>query len=190
MYRDGTIPYQRFRAWELAGRTAGIVGLGAVGRAVKWRLEGLGMRVIAYDPFASDATHSLDELLAESDVISMHAAVTPESAGVIGAEQFAAMRDGAIFVNSARAQLHDTDALVAALQRGKLAGAGLDHFVGENLPVDHPLCAMDNVVLTPHIGGATFDTEANHSRLIANGIVTLLAGGRPDNLVNPEVLDG
>ena len=190
VYRDGTIPYQRFRAWELAGRTAGLVGLGAVGHAVRWRLEGLGMRVIAYDPYSADATHSLDDLLAESDVVSLHAAVTPETAGMIGAEQFERMKDGAIFVNSARAQLHDTDALVVALQQGKLAGAALDHFVGENLPVDHPLCAMDNVVLTPHIGGATYDTEANHSRSIADGIVELLAGGTPDNLVNPEVLNG
>jgi len=190
IYRNGTIPYQRFRAWELAGRTAGLVGLGAVGRAVKWRLEGLGMRVIAFDPYTPDATHSLDDLLAESDVVSLHAAVTPETAGMIGPEEFARMKDGAIFVNSARAQLHDTDALVAALQAGRLVGAALDHFVGENLAVDHPLCSMDNVVLTPHIGGATYDTEANHSRLIADGIVTLLGGGRPDNLVNPEVLDG
>jgi D-3-phosphoglycerate dehydrogenase len=148
------------------------------------------MHVIAHDPYAPDATHSLDALLAEADVVSLHAVVTPETAGLIGAAQFAAMKDGAIFVNSARAQLHDTDALVAALEQGKLAAAALDHFVGESLPVDHPLCAMDNVVLTPHIGGATYDTEANHSRLIADGIVTLLAGGRPDNLVNPEVLDG
>jgi D-3-phosphoglycerate dehydrogenase len=188
-FRDGTIPYQRFRAWQLAGRTAGLVGLGAVGRATRWRLEGLGMRVIAYDPYAPDATHSLDDLLAESDVISMHAAVTPETDGLIGADQFARMRDGAIYVNSARAMLHDTDALVAALQSGKLAGAGLDHFVGEHLPLDHPLCSMTNVVLTPHIGGATYDTEANHSKLIADGLATLLAGGRPDNLVNPEVLE-
>ena len=190
VYRDGTIPYQRYRAWQLAGRTAGLVGLGAVGRAVKWRLEGLGMRVIAYDPYTEEATHSLDDLLAESDVVSLHAAVTPETEGLIGADQFARMKDGAIFVNSARAQLHDTDALVAALQSGRLAGAALDHFVGENLPVDHPLIGMKNVVLTPHIGGATYDTEANHSRLIADGLETLLAGGRPDNIVNPEVLDG
>jgi D-3-phosphoglycerate dehydrogenase len=187
-YRDGTIPYQRFRAWQLAGRTAGLVGLGAVGRATKWRLEGLGMNVIAYDPYAPDATHSLDDLLAASDVVSMHAAVKPETDGLIGVEQFARMRDGAIYVNSARAMLHDTDALVGALESGKLAGAGLDHFVGEHLPVDHPLCSMTNVVLTPHIGGATYDTEANHSKLIADGLAILLAGGRPHNLVNPEVL--
>lgn len=189
VYRDGTIPYQRFRAWELAGRTAGIVGLGAVGRATKWRLEGLGMQVVAYDPYAPDATHSLEALLAESDVVSLHAAVTPETEGLIGPAQFAAMKEGAIFLNSARAMLHDTDALVMALQSGQLAGAGLDHFVGEHLPVDHPLCSMPNVVLTPHIGGATYDTEARHSRLIADGLAELFAGGRPANLVNPEVLD-
>ena len=187
-YRDGTIPYQRFRAWQLAGRTAGVVGLGAVGRATKWRLEGLGMRVIASDPYSPDATHSLDDLLAESDVVSMHAMVTPETTGLIGADQFARMRDGAIFLNSARALLHDTDALVAALRSGHLGGAGLDHFEGEHLAVDHPLVAMGNVVLTPHIGGATYDTEANHSKQIAEGLVSLLAGDKPDNLVNPEVL--
>jgi D-3-phosphoglycerate dehydrogenase len=188
IYRDGTIPYQRFRAWQLAGRTAGLVGLGAVGRATRWRLEGLGMRVIAHDPYADDATHTLEDLLAESDVVSMHAMVTPETEGMIGAEQFARMKDGAIYLNSARAMLHDTDALVAALESGKLAGAGLDHFEGEHLPTDHPLAAMANVVLTPHIGGATYDTEANHSKLIADGLEQLLGGGKPDNLVNPEVL--
>jgi len=118
----------------------------------------------------------------------MHAMVTPETTGMIGAAQFARMREGSVYLNTARAALHDTDALVDALRDGPLGFAGLDHFVGERLPPDHPLCSLDNVVLTPHIGGATYDTEANHSLLIANGIATLLAGGRPDNLVNPEVL--
>ncbi|MGH9049207.1 MAG: NAD(P)-dependent oxidoreductase [Acidimicrobiia bacterium] len=188
VYRDGTIPYQRFRARQLAGRTVGLVGLGAVGRAARWRFEGLGMRVIAYDPYADDATHSLDDLLAEADVVSMHAVVTPETAGMIGAAEFERMKDGAVYLNTARAALHDTDALVAALQLGTLGGAGLDHFEGEHLPVEHPLVGMSNVVLTPHMGGATYDTEANHSKLIADGLAELLAGGKPDNLVNPEVL--
>lgn len=188
VYRDGTIPYQRFRAWQVAGRTAGIVGLGAVGRATRWRLEGLGMRVIAHDPYNDEATHSLDELLAEADVVSMHAMVSPETLGMMGAEQFAAMKQGAIFVNSARAALHDLDALTAALESGHLAGAGLDHFEGEFLPTDHPLVARDDVVLTPHIGGATYDTEANHSRLIADDLARLLAGERPAHIANPEVL--
>lgn len=189
VWSNDTIPYQRFRAWQLAGRTAGLIGLGAVGQATKWRLEGLGMRVIAYDPYNPDATHTLDQLLEESDVVSMHAKVTPETEALMGAEQFARMREGALYVNTARAVLHDTDALVDSLVLGHLGGAGLDHFVGENLPTDHPLCAMPNVVLTPHIGGATYDTEANHSRLIADDIERLLAGERPRHIANPEVLE-
>jgi D-3-phosphoglycerate dehydrogenase / 2-oxoglutarate reductase len=188
VFKDGTIPYQRFRTWELAGRTAGLVGLGAVGTAVRWRLLGLGLQVLAHDPYADDATYPLDDLVAEADVISMHAALTPETAGMIGADQFDRMKDGTIYLNTARAALHDTDALVAALRSGKLAGAGLDHFEGEHLPVEHPLAGLANVVLTPHSGGATPDTESNHSRLIADGIAALLAGDKPENLVNPEVL--
>jgi D-3-phosphoglycerate dehydrogenase len=188
VFRDGTIPYQRFRAWEVAGRTAGLVGLGAVGQALRWRLSGLGMSVIAHDPYNDEARHSLDELLAEADVVSMHAPVTDNTVGMIGARQFTAMRDGVVFVNTARAQLHDTDALVAALQSGKVAAAGLDHFVGEWLPADHPLTAMPNVVLTPHIGGATWNTEARQAQMVADGLEALLSGSRPPNIVNPEVL--
>jgi D-3-phosphoglycerate dehydrogenase len=188
VYRDGTIPYQRFRAWQLAGRTAGLVGLGAVGRATRWRLEGLGMKVIAHDPYADDAEHSLPELLEEADVVSMHAVVNDETKGMMGAKEFAAVREGAVYLNTARAALHDVDALVDALASKRLAGAGLDHFEGEFLPGDHPLVSMPNVVLTPHIGGATYDTETNHSRLVADDIARLLAGERPTHIVNPEVL--
>jgi D-3-phosphoglycerate dehydrogenase len=188
VFRDGTIPYQRFRTWEIAGRTAGVVGLGAVGRATRWRLEGLGMTVIASDPYADDAEHSLDELLDEADVVSMHAMVTSETLGMIGAKQFSAMKDGAIYLNSARAALHDTDALVDALRSRKLAGAGLDHFEGEMLPAGHPLIDLPNVVLTPHVGGATYDTEANHTKIVAADLALLLRGGRPQHCVNPEVL--
>jgi len=187
VYRDGTIPYQRFRAWELAGRTAGLVGLGSVGRALRWRLEGLGMTVVAHDPYSEEAKLSLEELLEQSDLVSMHAAVTPETAGMIGAKQFAAMRPGSLYINTARAQLHDTDALVDALKSGPLAGAGLDHFVGEHLPADHPLVAMDNVLLTPHIGGATWDTECRQASIVADDLARLLDGQRPVNLANPEV---
>ena len=184
-----TLPYQRYRAWQVAGQTAGLVGFGAVARAAKWRLEGLGMTVIASDPYADDATCSLDDLLAEADVVSMHAAVTPETARMMGADQFAAMRPGAIYLNTARAALHDTDALVAALESGHLGGAGLDHFEGEILPTDHPLTGMDNVVLTPHIGGATYDVESNQTAMVVADIKAILAGEPPLNCANPEVLE-
>ncbi len=188
MFRDGSIPYQRFRGWEIAGLTAGLVGLGAVGRALQWRLSGLGLRVIAHDPYNDEARHELDELLAEADVISLHAPVTADTAGMIGAEQFASMRDGVVFLNTARAQLHDTDALVDALRAGKVAAAGLDHFAGEWLATDHPLTGMPNVVLTPHIGGATWNTEARQAQMVADDLEALLSGNTPAHIVNPEVL--
>jgi len=184
-----TLPYQRYRAWQLAGRTVGIIGFGAVGRAAAWRFEGLGMEVVIHDPFAPDAESvDLAELLERADIVSVHAAVTPENVGMIGADEFAAMRPGAVYLNTARAALHDLDALTAALESGSLGGAGLDHFDGEMLPEAHPLATRSDVVLTPHIGGATFDTEANHSTLIAEGLARLLAGGMPDHIANPEVL--
>ena len=105
----------------------------------------------------------------------MHAPPLPETLAMMGPDQFEAMRDGAVYVNTARAALHDLDALTAALSTGKLAAAALDHFEGEQLPADHPLTRMDNVVLTPHIGGATYDTEVNHSDILAEDIERLLA---------------
>jgi D-3-phosphoglycerate dehydrogenase len=188
IYRDGKIPYQRYRAWEIAGKTAGLVGLGAVGRATRWRLRGLGMDVLAYDPYAADATSSLEELFERCDVISVHAPVTEETTGMIGKDEFAQMKDGVVYLNTARAKIHDTDALVAALQSGKVGSAGLDHFEGEHLATDHPLTRLTNVVLTPHIGGATYNTEANHTATVAEDLCRLLAGARPLHIVNPEVL--
>ena len=188
LVKDGAIAYQRFRAWQLAGRTVGLVGLGAVGRAVKWRLEGLGMNVIAFDPYNDEAEHSLDDLLEQSDVVSVHAAPTPETLGMLGAAQFAKMKSGAIYINSARAGLHDLDALTDAVASGRLAAVGLDHFEGERLPREHPLLTLPNTVLTPHIGGATFDTETTHSRMLAEDVERLLGGELPRYIANPEVL--
>lgn len=188
VFREGTIPYQRFRGWELAGGTAGIVGFGAVGRALAWRLEALGMRVLACDPYQVDATSTLDEVLAESQVVSLHAAVTEETRGMIGSREIAAMRPGAVLLNTARAALHDEDALVDALRSGHLAGAGLDHLEGEMLPAGHPLLGLRSVVLTPHVGGATYDTEVRGARMVADDLARILAGERPAHLANPEVL--
>ena len=189
VYANGVIPYQRYRAAQLAGQTIGLVGLGAVGRATKWRLEGIGMKVLSYDPYSAHATHrDLDEMVSQCDVVSMHAVVVPETMAMMGAQQFAAMPRGSVFLNSARAALHDTDALVGALSSGHLGGAGLDHFTGEHLATDHPLIAMKNVVLTPHIGGATYDVEANQASMVTDDIRRVLAGETPLHCVNPEVL--
>lgn len=185
---DGLIPYQRYRGWEINGCTVGLVGLGAVGQAAKWRFEGLGARVIAHDPFNRDAKHSLDDLLAEADVVSMHAPSTPDTKGMIGPDQFALMKEGAVYLNTARAELHVHEALIEALRSGKPAAAGLDHFEGEYLSPEDPLAKMGNVVLTPHIGGATYDTERRQTSMIADDLERLLSGERPEHIVNPQVL--
>ncbi len=183
-----TLPYQRYRADLLAGLTFGIVGLGAVGRAVSRRMEALGLHVIAHDPFVDEARHTQDELLATADIVSMHAPPRPETAHMMSAPQFAAMRAGSIYLNTARAVLHDMDALVAALESGHLGGCGLDHFDGEQLPEGHPLLEREDVVLTPHIGGASYHTEQVQASMVAEDLQRLLAGQRPKNIVNPEVL--
>jgi D-3-phosphoglycerate dehydrogenase / 2-oxoglutarate reductase len=188
VFRDGTIPYQRFRGWEVAGRTAAIVGYGAVGRALEWRLKGLGMDVVTYDPYAEGAGRDMEAAVAQADVVSLHAAVTPDTVGMFGQEQFSWMRPSSVFLNTARAKLADMDALVGALESGQLAGAGLDHFEGEQLPAGHPLLSMGNVVLTPHIGGATTETEARGAKMVADDLERLLAGEAPLYIVNPEVL--
>ncbi len=183
-----TLPYQRHRAWNLAGQTFGIVGLGAVGRAVRWRMLGLGMEVVAHDPFVDEATLSLPELLAAADVVSMHASPTPQTAGMMGEAEFASMKPGAIYLNTARAVLHDLEALNDSLERGHLGGCGLDHFEGETLPADHPLTARDDVVLTPHVGGASYNTEELQAAMAADDLRLLLSGERPRHIANPEVL--
>ena len=127
-------------------------------------------------------------MLNVAEVVSMHAAVTPDTFGMMNADRFAAMRRGSVYVNSARAGLHDLDALTAALETGHLSAAALDHFDGEKLPAGHPLTRMDNVVLTPHIGGATHNTEFNHTAMVADDIIAFLAGEQPTHCVNPEVL--
>jgi D-3-phosphoglycerate dehydrogenase / 2-oxoglutarate reductase len=179
---------------EFRGRTLGIVGYGNIGTQLSNMAEAVGLRVIFYDT-ADRLAHgnarkveTLDDLLAEADVVSMHAPVTPETMTMIGEKQFAQMKPGAIYLNAARAALHDVDALVDALQSGHLAGAGLDHFEGEVLPPDSPLARLPNVVLTPHIGGASYNVEANHAQMMADGVAAILRGDKPTNCINPDVL--
>ncbi len=185
VYGGGIRPGDRHKGIRLAGRTFGIVGLGRVGKAVRWRMRGLGMRVIACDPHVPEAGHSLGELLAESDAVSLHVPVTEETRGFIGDAEFAAMRPGAIYLNTARGALHDMYALVEALRSGRLGGAGLDHFEGEWLDPSHPLAQLPNVVLTPRLGEATGDSAAEHAELVVEDVVRLLKGEDPTYGLRP-----
>jgi phosphoglycerate dehydrogenase-like enzyme len=181
---------------ELWNKTVGLVGFGAVGQAVAARLRAFDARVIAFDPYAGAeradslgvARVALDELLRESDFVSLHAALTPETNGLIGAAQIASMKPGAYFINTARGALVDENALVQALRENRLAGAALDVFAQEPPPADHPLLQLDNVIATPHIGGNTNQVVTHQSRLIAQDLVALFEGRALRHVANPQVL--
>lgn len=148
---------------RLSGRRAGVIGFGAIGRAVARRLQAVGMEVVANDPFADPsaaremdvALITLDELLGSSHVVCVNCPLTAETRGLIGAEQFALMSPDALIVNTARGGIIDESALVAALEAGQIAGAGLDVLEQEPPPADHPLLAMENVIITPHMAASS-----------------------------------
>ncbi len=183
-----TIPYQRHRIKELRGRTFGILGLGAVGAAVKWRVEALGMKTLAYDPYNPKAKASLKNLLLNSDIVSVHTPANEKTFQMMDKAEFASCKKGALYLNTARASVHNLEALTSALESGHLGGAGLDHFEGEMLAANHPLLEMDNVVLTPHIGGATYDTEERQGKMVVEDFRRLAKGKMPLHILNPETL--
>ena len=189
--------FAKFQGRELWRKTVGLVGFGAVGRKVASRLRGFGARLVAFDPFVSSEqaalgdvqSVSLETLLAESDFVSLHAAVTPATAGLLGAEQLAAMKSDAWLINTARAALLDEDALVAALESEAIAGAALDTFSVEPPGSDHPLMKLANVISTLHIGGNTVDVAAHQGEIVIDDLERLLAGESPLHARNPEVVE-
>lgn len=180
---------------ELHGRTLGVLGYGAIGREMARMCNAaFSMPVVAYDPFVDAATAtgpaelvgSLDELLGRAEVLSMHLPLTDETRGIIGAEQLARLPQGGYLLNMSRGGTVDESALIDALRSGHLAGAGLDVFTEEPLATDSPLRSLDNVVLTPHIGGWTAESLPRLSQTTALEILAALRGERPQRLVNPE----
>lgn len=192
---DGEIPYFHFRGPEFAGKTLGLIGCGAVGREFARRVHGFGMRVLIYDPYLTPEQvgdlgrlTTLDEVLTQSDFVSLHVPVTDETRGMIGATELARVKPAAYLINTARAAVVDEAALFEALSTAALAGAALDVFWEEPLPADSAWFSLDNVLLTPHLGGASDDVKIHHSAMILDDLQTLLAGGEPARIVNPEVL--
>ncbi len=181
---------------RLAGRTVGLVGLGAIGKEVALQCRALGTAVIATDPTADESWavgHGVElvelvALLDQADVVSLHLPCTDEAAGMFDADAFAQMKPGAIFINTARGGLVDEAALVDALQSGKLAGAGLDVFQQEPLPDDHPLLKLDNALLCPHMAGLDLESRDAMATLAAESIAELYQGGWPEGrVVNAEL---
>ena len=179
---------------EIRGKVLGLVGIGEVGRRVAALAHAFGMEVIATDPFldageiASRGARAvtLDELLAQADVVSLHCPRDATTLKMMDAGAFARMKRGALFITTARGGIHDEAALVQALQSGHLAGAGLDVWDREPPPLDHPLLAMDNVFATFHTAGVTHEARRDVAAMAAQQIVTLRDGGRPPRLVNPQ----
>lgn len=181
---------------DIAGKTLGLVGCGRIGQAVAKRAAGFGMRLLAFDPVPNPAAQSLgiefvtlEELLAASDFVSLHAALTPETRGLMGPAQFRRMKPTAYLVNTARGAVVDEAALVQALNEGWIAGAALDAFITEPLPAHHPLLTAANLLLTPHQASFGFDTGSRVSEAAAQAIVDCHSGRRPRWVVNPEVFD-
>ena len=193
---DGPSPYKLFRGVELGGRTLGLIGLGHIGARVAHFARAFDMEVVACDPYlgpdqaAAQGVRlvSLDDLLRQADFISVHCKVSRETEGLLGPREFALMKPGAYVINTARAIIIDQEALVDALRRRRIAGAALDVYWYEPLPANHPLLALDNVTLTPHLGGATEDVPERHSRMIVDDVFAWLDQSRPERVYNPEVL--
>jgi len=177
-------------------KVLGIIGFGRIGQAVMRRSRGFKMRVIVYDPVKKEeiekmrgvAYRELNDLLRESDFVTLHCALTKETRHLIGKKQLDLMKSNAILVNTSRGPVVDEKALVSALKKGTIAGAGLD--VYEEEPKLSPgLTKLENVVLLPHIGSATADTRSQMAVLAAKNAVAILRGRRPPNIVNPEILN-
>jgi D-3-phosphoglycerate dehydrogenase len=180
---------------ELAGKTLGVLGFGRIGQQVARRAAGLGMRVVAYDPFVAaerfrelgvERVETPDEVYEVAQFLTLHEPLTPETRGSIDADAFARMQDGVRLINAARGELIDEDALVAALRSGKVAGAALDVYCQE--PYSGPLLELDNVVMTPHLAASTGEAQDRAGVIVAEQVAAALEGGLVSNAVNIPVL--
>jgi D-3-phosphoglycerate dehydrogenase len=193
--KQGRWERSSYGGMELAGKTLGVLGFGRIGQQVARRALGLGMRVVAYDPYVSaerfrelgvDCVETPEDVYAAADFLTLHLPLTAETRGSIGAEAFAAMRPGVRIVNAARGPLLDEEALLEALRSGHIAGAALDVF-GEE-PYSGPLLELDNVVVTPHLAASTGEAQDRAGLIVAEQIVAALDGGLVTNAVNIPVV--
>ena len=195
-FEDFSEFYNNLRGQELLGKTVGIIGLGKIGYRVARKLKAFGVRILVYDPYVSDeriksvggVRVDLDTLLKRSDIITIHVPPTEETFDLIGEKELEKMKKDAILINTASPVVVDEDALYEALKAGKIAGAGLDVFYDEPVDSSNRFLKLDNVVVTPHIGGGTYETIRLHSWMIVSDIERILRGEKPKFIYNPEVL--
>jgi len=193
--RTGWHPQMMLGA-ELNGKILGIIGMGRIGSAVARRAKCFGMKVIYYDKYRKEDIEKeigakfveLEELLRTADIISIHVPLTPETRRMIGEKELRMMKKTAYLINTSRGAVLDEKALFKALKEGWIAGAALDVFEKEPTPKDNPLLALDNIVVTPHIGSATIETRTRMAEIVAENLIAFYNGKIPPNLVNPEVV--
>lgn len=194
--REGKWLKKQLVGITVAGKVLGIIGLGRIGTAVARRARAFDMEIIAYDPYltreqieerGATPVASLEELLKRSDFVTLHATLTPETRGMIGARELGMMKPTVRLINCDRGEVVDEEALLKALDEGRLAAAGLDCFC-EEPATDNPLCRHERVVATPHIAASTVEAQRDVAQEVAWQILTVLRGGRPQHLVNPAVL--
>jgi D-3-phosphoglycerate dehydrogenase len=195
--REGWIVERtQFQGIELAGKTLSIIGLGRIGKRVTLKAAyGLGMRVLAYDPYIDQADYpgpaelvsTIEQVIREADFVSLHVPLTDETQNCIGGRELSWAKPGCRLINTSRGAVVDEHALATALNGGGLAGAAVDVFETEPLPINHPLLAAPNVLLTPHIAGQSTAAMEATSLAVAEGVLCVLAGRKPPHLANPEV---
>ena len=181
--------WERQIGMNLCGKTVGIIGFGDIGRRVCKKLSGFDCKMIAYDKYPDEKIAGIlnvtltgfEEVLKNSDIISLHLPYLPETNHIIGAKEISLMKDGAYLVNTARGSLVDEKALYDALKAGKLAGAALDVFEEEPCGADHPLLGLDNVICTPHMAGASAETFSYGGMVTARAIIDVFEGRTPKN---------
>jgi D-3-phosphoglycerate dehydrogenase len=196
--KEGQWDRTRFGGIELYRKTLGLVGAGRVGGEVASRARAFGMRVLAYDPYLSEEAArsleveltTLDTVLREADVVSLHVPLTESTRGLLGEKQLALLKPTAVLVNAARGGVVDEAALARLLAEGRLAGAALDVFEQEPLPADHPLRRLPNVVLTPHLGASTEEAQLNVALEIAESVRAALIDGNFTGAVNAPLVGG
>lgn len=184
-------PYIAMRGVEIGGRVMGVVGLGAIGAELAAMCAALGMEVVGYDPYLAHPPPGVEltelrDLMSRADFVSVHVPATPETIGMIDAACISRMKPNAYMVNCSDARILETAAIVDALRARRIAGAAFDVFETHPIAPDNPLLTLDNVILTPHIGGATEETVMRHSRMMADDMLRFVHGERPLNLVNPD----
>ncbi len=180
--------WKRITGHELLGKTIGIIGLGRIGREVATRARAFGMAIIGYDIFWDDAfaaehqierAASVEDLLRQADVVTLHTNLTPETRNLINAKRLALLKPEAVIINPARGELVDTAAVVAALESGRLYGYGADVLDVEPPPADHPLLKAPRAVLTPHIGSRTFENVVRQATMAVENLIAILEGRPP-----------